>query len=681
MALENIFTTVCNMTFTASVVIGCVLLARIALKNAPRVFSYALWLVVLFRLLCPVSLPSPVSVLNVVEVPQVAVSAPAQPVAEMPGIPAQTELATGIQTPEKAPSVSPAVQIRVDWRFAAALGWAVGTAVLGTYGILSYVNLKRKLRESIPAEPGVREIDESTTPFVLGFFRPVIYLPSGLDGREREYVLLHERLHVRHLDLQIRVVFFAAVCLHWFNPLVWVAFFLCGRDMEMRCDEAVLKALGGEIRSDYAQSLLNFATGRFALAAPLAFGEGDTGKRVRNVLNWKKKGRWMLILAAIVCAGVFLMTGCDPQSEPESPFGHSYRAQAISMVAGDAPVETYEFTLTSDQMVLVNHSGLEGQMALLEVPRGTPDPDTLPEGVLKGKSQKVWKTASGEKWLFQREDGLWLWKEGEYLVKLQRVDLLNVVIQTARGENHLMPVWCPQGEPEERRSDLRVTLAEDTATLRFEPAVDVEKIMVSEEYFQADSSGGVVVTDTVLERKDGFTMEVRRRGDTGDDYAIYTVHVAGEVWLFQLNFPAEPPEPTHIHVNGEDTDRLTYNDGAYISLSLPRSWEYSFDHPEGEDAYSYGISFWPAGYEGAALRLHFYPQGFGVCGTGLETTEMELAGRKVSVGTYDGHGVWDYIAFGDDFAVLGQGHEVWWDEYGDTAMEILNSAELGPEVE
>ena len=139
------------------------------------------------------------------------------------------------------------------------------------------------------------------TPFVMGIIRPKIYLPASLTGDEKKYILLHEKMHIRRLDHVIKVVSFFVLCLHWFNPLVWIAFFVSGGDMEMSCDEAVIKELGRGIKKEYSSSLLTLATGRRIIGVtPLAFGEGDTKGRIKNILNYKKPALWVVALSLII---------------------------------------------------------------------------------------------------------------------------------------------------------------------------------------------------------------------------------------------------------------------------------------------------------------------------------------------------------------------------------------------
>jgi len=676
MDLQNIFTTILNMTVTGSLVIALVLAARLALAKAPRVFCWMLWLVVIFRLLCPVSVPGPASVLSVVDAPM-ADSGMAEFV-ELP-VRAPTEIIrvdpdtlTAGHATEPAPVRAP-----IDWNYLGSRAWLAGTGLLLGYGILSYVNLKRKLRASVPLGVGIRETDRIESPFVLG---RTIYLPAGLSPQERGYILLHEQLHLRHGDPIVKGLFWLAVCLHWFNPLVWLGFFLCGRDMELRCDEAVLRHLGPQVRSDYAQSLLDFAAGRHFVPAPLAFGEGDTGKRVRHVLKWKKAKLWLAVPAAVLCAAVLVLTACNPAEDMDIPFGHSYRVAGI--ISREQVQETPDlFTLTSDTVLIVRQDGQTVMYgALKKAAAGTPLPVTMPEGTQSMLSpiENAWKTDDDEWWLFQREDGeLRLWREGEYLLKLERTDLLGVSIKQPGIEAYVEPVWYRSGVWETLPEEMSVTMVNQGAQIVLMPELPVDRILVSEEYYERDGQrADTTTTDYVLEpdANGDFLLEVSRRGTAGDDFAVYRVTVGEDTYIFQLSFPAVPGETS---VSSEELGRVETvcwaERGAKIALELPGNWEYDLVSAE-PDGYAGGITFWPRGREEGKLRFEYYPNGFGVCGTGLETEAMVLAGQNATVGTYDGRELWDFISFGEHFAVWGEGHEHWWAEYGSEAMEILDSA-------
>ena len=332
--MENLFFTVLGMSLTGSFVILFVLLARLALRKAPRVFSYALWAVALFRLLCPFTLDSAFSLLpsarmvdtvgrgggtdQVIQV-QTGILALNSRVngflADHPYQEGQPVVVGGSPEENLAPVINQLGPVP-DWRTVPAAVWLAGTAALLGYSLFSLLRLRRRLAGSVPlaGEKNVRLADHIPSPFVLGLVRPVVYLPSGLAEGERDYILLHERTHIRRCDHITRALAWLAVAVHWFNPLVWLAFHLAGKDMEMSCDEAVLEGMGRDIRADYSTSLLRLSQGGKLPAGPLAFGGGDPQNRIKNVLSYKKPAFWVAALAlmGVLCLGVGLATDRAP---------------------------------------------------------------------------------------------------------------------------------------------------------------------------------------------------------------------------------------------------------------------------------------------------------------------------------------------------------------------------------
>ncbi|OBR67813.1 hypothetical protein A7K91_08780 [Paenibacillus oryzae] len=300
--LEKLFLQTLDMSFTASMVILVVLAARLLLKRAPKIFAYALWSVVLVRLLFPVSLESVASLLPLKtasvtgSITGMALPAvPTEAVAVIPAAPAGLETSL----PPSAPYAS-ADPLQL-WIFTGGLIWVIGFAALLLYSLISLLKLRNCLKDAVHCSENIYTSNRIHTAFVMGVFRPVIYLPAHLSDKERSYILLHEQTHIRRFDPIIKLVAFLALCIHWFNPLVWLAFFLSAKDMEMSCDEAVIKRLGHDVKKDYSSSLLTLATSNRRIGgAPLAFGEGDTKDRIKNVLRYKKTGGWALALATLV---------------------------------------------------------------------------------------------------------------------------------------------------------------------------------------------------------------------------------------------------------------------------------------------------------------------------------------------------------------------------------------------
>ena len=305
--MTTLFLTFLNMTVTAGLAILAVLAARLLLRPAPRIFSYVLWAAVLFRLLCPVSLSVGVSL-----------PAPLDPSVSREGrltyfaapeVPAFEAAADTVFSPatEAAEESAPSL---LDW---AARLWLTGAAALALWGGLRLLLLRRRLREALSLGGRVYQTDAVSTPFVLGLLRPRIYLPAGLPEEESAYILCHKRCHIRRGDHLFRLLAYAALCLHWYNPLVWLAFFLSVRDMELSCDEAVLRRMGRDIRGDYASSLLRLSAAGPSPFSP-AFGEGDTALRIRRLMTGRPLPRWALALSLAGAAVLLTLLVVNPRS-------------------------------------------------------------------------------------------------------------------------------------------------------------------------------------------------------------------------------------------------------------------------------------------------------------------------------------------------------------------------------
>ncbi len=327
--MEAVFIRILNMSLSAALVIAAVLAVRLLLRRSPKKWRYLLWIVVAFRLVCPLSFSAPFSLLRLTAQPAVTQTAGgASEIAYIPpdialtaqprvyvGTPFVSEVLSGaLPAPAPTDSANP-LQI---WLAVGTALWCAGTAALLLYGIISYVNLKRRLRGAVRAEEGVYETDAVRAPFILGLFRPVIYLPVGLEGETLRYVMAHERFHIRRADHAAKLLAFALLCVHWFNPLVWLAFALMSRDMEMRCDEAVLSA-EKDVTKTYGMALLSFASERrFPSPSPLCFGETSVKERIRNVLRWKRPKVWATVAAALLCLVAVAACAVNPAGQKKA---------------------------------------------------------------------------------------------------------------------------------------------------------------------------------------------------------------------------------------------------------------------------------------------------------------------------------------------------------------------------
>ena len=331
--MENLFLRVLDMSISASAVIAVILLLRLVLRSAPKKWRYLLWSAAGFRLACPVSFRAAFSIFRLAPKAAAAPTAtagaaqlryiPRAAVTAAPVIP-NPVIVTGapIQVPENAASVkaaAPAVQAAsVDpLQLLLTVGtilWLAGLAVMLALGVIRYFRMKNKLSDAVRRVEDIFASDSIRVPFILGLVPPRIYVPAGLEGKELDYVLAHEKAHLRRLDHWVKLFGYLLLSLHWFNPLVWLAFYLMGRDMEMSCDERVLSRLDGEAK-DYSRTLLSFAVGKqFPAPSPLGFGESDVASRIRNALRWRKPKLWVTVLAVLLCLAAIAACTANPSS-------------------------------------------------------------------------------------------------------------------------------------------------------------------------------------------------------------------------------------------------------------------------------------------------------------------------------------------------------------------------------
>lgn len=283
--MANFFYQILEMSLRGSYVILILLLARLLLRRAPRRILSLLWLVAFFRLICPVSFSAIFSLM------------PSGETLTPPQTLLNSVLWTGNAAQSTAQGYLGTSQTRVTLMSILPVIWLIGAAGMAAASLISLWRLRRSLQSAVRTPDGVWELEGLPTAFIVGLFRPRIYLPAGLCAEERELVLRHERTHLRRGDWLVKLTAHLILCLHWFNPLVWAAFRLLCRDIEISCDEQVIRQLGEARRAAYSRTLLHLAGGPSYRGA-LAFGEGDVKGRIRHLLSGKKR-----TIALTVCCG------------------------------------------------------------------------------------------------------------------------------------------------------------------------------------------------------------------------------------------------------------------------------------------------------------------------------------------------------------------------------------------
>lgn len=334
--MDDIFLKLVNLSISASWLILAVLVLRVVLKKAPKWVMPLLWGVVALRLVCLFSIESALSLIPSAEtIPSEIVTETREPVlyeqatldiVTNPTLPSAAEVPVGVSRQ----------QAQVDFNIYSVL-WLAGMAALLVHALVSAGKLKRKLATAILLRDNIYESEFVDSPFVFGVVKPNIYLPMHMDEGTAAYVIAHEHAHLARRDHWWKVLGYLVLALHWFNPLVWVAYILFCRDIELACDEKVVKGLDGAARADYSQALLSCAAPKRAVAAcPLAFGEGNIKTRVKSALHYKKPAFWVAaaaVLAVVIVAVCFL-------TNPRSERGSLVWAQKLN-AADVASIELY----------------------------------------------------------------------------------------------------------------------------------------------------------------------------------------------------------------------------------------------------------------------------------------------------------------------------------------------------
>lgn len=366
--LSQIFLTFLYKNMTVSVVIIAVLLARFLLRKMPKKYSYILWSIVGIRMIFDLPFATNISVFNLFR----GFAKRSSTMGTMLTGSRKTNLqgatdalntigTTGTSTAHASRNTTVGAMTHTLTTSQMVLGilgllWLVVVALFVAYGIYSYVKCRILVRTAVIAHDiipdthkkkgivSVWECDRIPSPFVLGIIRPRIYIPFRMPKQEQAYILAHEQCHIRRLDPLWKLIAFLLLAVYWWNPLVWCAFFYMVRDMEMSCDEAVIEQFGNEIKQGYSNSLLSFAMERHPYSfAPIAFGEGDAGRRIKNVLNFKKPHTWVailvIVLLVVVCVSC-LTNGKDKISSETASDTENSQMPQQTVKTTEAPIDS-----------------------------------------------------------------------------------------------------------------------------------------------------------------------------------------------------------------------------------------------------------------------------------------------------------------------------------------------------
>ena len=335
--MNELFLKIINMSISASWLILAVLILRLVLKKAPKWVNVLLWGIVAIRLICPFSFESALSLIPSAETfPEKVISGPSFDV--QTGITPVDNRINDYLGDRYFEGVTVPANNGNNIMTILTIVWTIGILLLVAYTVISYWRLRRKVDTAVRYKDNIFQSENVKSPFVLGIIKPRIYLPFNMNGQDLEHVVAHEQAHIHRKDHWWKPFGFLLLTIHWFNPLVWLAYVLLCRDIELACDEKVIKELGNEQRADYTQALVACSVNRRMIAAcPLAFGEVGVKDRVKSVMNYKKPAFWGVVLAVIVCVFVAVCFLTNPVTKNNGTDG--------------TVTEWFDYLETPDEMV------------------------------------------------------------------------------------------------------------------------------------------------------------------------------------------------------------------------------------------------------------------------------------------------------------------------------------------
>lgn len=355
--MSELFLKIVNMSISAGWIVIAVVVLRFLLKNAPKWIRVLLWGIVAVRLICPFSVESALSL-----IPSAETVSPDIMMEQTPQIHTGISFVNNAVNPMIESSFAPEELVSINplqiWIPIFAIIWLTGMAAMLIYTTITYWRLKRRVRTAVLLRDNIFQSEQVPSPFVLGLLRPKIYLPFHIQEQDAAPVIAHEQAHIKRLDHWWKPVGFLLLTLHWFNPLMWLGYILLCRDIELACDEKVIKDLDTEQKADYSQALLNCSVNRKMIAAcPLAFGENNIKKRIRSVLNYKQPAFWIIVIAVIACIVTAVCFLTNPRTELDDE---------LSVFIDMQIAEHYYSKDTDSHFVAVHHKVLGVDKSLRE---------------------------------------------------------------------------------------------------------------------------------------------------------------------------------------------------------------------------------------------------------------------------------------------------------------------------
>lgn len=506
--MEKIFTVICERGISAGYVILAVIVLRLLFRKSPRWVMGILWALVAIRLICPIVVESPFSVVpkGLLFDKETSNLKSEQEVQQINNLPDQNQTA-GKQVAEIKEHTAKQDETKDFWtdkrktdsKKMLSTIWLLGMLVLTGYGIFGSLRVEYQLRFAVPVEQQIWECDTIHTSFLWGLFHPRIYLPSGMNEETKRYVIRHERAHQKRGDHWWKVIGYVLLVIYWFQPLMWIAYWIFGRDIEYACDEHVIGNLSFAERKEYAQALLLCGSGRSRrLAGPLAFGGLGVKPRIKNVLSYQKPGRGKIAISLLVCVVVSVCF----LTNPKDVNGMDAEKHPVNMEAG----RQLDHVLSDKMHMVFDGKTVQNQRLQVLLTRNGKDLTAHVQSA-DGTIQKKLQGAIGE-------------NTGWFMVKSEDGSLLEGY--ASKGEYSYISV---QGIIDGKKIEAN-DLFESTGTI-FETKEEEEDY-----YVGMGEYGGVDVTKETM---DAFMQQIRTAVDDKEafaklmDYPVKINYEAGSV--------------------------------------------------------------------------------------------------------------------------------------------------------
>jgi len=589
--MSQLFLRILNMSISATWVVLAVVVLRVLLRKAPKWVNVLLWGMVGVRLICPFSLESVFSLIpSATTLPKEVISGPS------------FEVQTGVAMVDNPVNnylddrYFEGVTVPANHGFhvmtVLSVIWLLGMAGMLIYTLISYLRLHRKVETAVLLRENVFQSEAVGSPFVLGIMKPRIYLPFQLDEQNLEHVVAHEQAHICRKDHWWKPLGFLLLTIHWFHPLLWLAYVLLCRDIELACDEKVIKNLSNEEKADYSQALLACSLGegihrRMISACPLAFGEVGVKQRIKTVLNYKKPGFWVMLLAVAACIIVAVCFLTNPKEKllhaPE-PFCHSYRISEILYSDPQASYNygsyapQYQFTsdygmfetenVLTDGVIVDGWAQRQGAFKEFKVTYENFEYYFVTDGETRSNwsefrknIDRAWKldTKANDKSLFfyliyTKEKEVFLACGGNvgdeavaglktrigWIFKLERIDVLSVNAVSEGRDAYIEPAYFSEVF-EWKYYELPWGIINKTGKLVIKTSMDVDTLTVREDYYRKNGPSSEVERKKYELKpvsKGSFELSVARRGEYTED-AVYSIQVNGGVYMFKIVFSTE----------------------------------------------------------------------------------------------------------------------------------------------